>query len=331
MIENKTSKDKPKSINSLMKYMRNNKSIDVCGANHKKKLRYIGYYHGYKGYRFFYNPNKMLNYKTFDQLIAVYDFDMQTKAILYPQIMFLETAFKNYVLEEVLNYTNSCRFIDIYTNALTNYKNYKIGSKDYKKAISQRLKLRDKIYGTLSRGYDNKLIVQHFYHKDTTVPIWAIFELISLGDFGYFVKSLNNEIKLNVANSIGFNVSSSGADEKLTERIIFIIKDLRNAIAHNDTVYDTRFKASNPSQKISKYLTSVTKIENIKFNNIVDYVILVAYLMKCFGVSKSDIKLMIRKFTNNYETLRNNIPIDMFNTILPTDTRTKLTSFINWL
>ena len=87
---------KPKSINALMSYMRDVKKIQISGSIQKKKLRYIGYFHGYKGYRYCNSPSSLLHYSNFNELQAVYNFDMQIKSILYPQIMFLETALKNY-------------------------------------------------------------------------------------------------------------------------------------------------------------------------------------------------------------------------------------------
>ena len=39
------------SINQLMKYLRNHHQIAVK-SNQSQALRNIGYYHGYKGYRF---------------------------------------------------------------------------------------------------------------------------------------------------------------------------------------------------------------------------------------------------------------------------------------
>lgn len=54
----------------------------------------MGYFHGYKGYRYCYSPSSLLPYTGFNELQAVYEFDMNLKAILYPQIMFLETTIK---------------------------------------------------------------------------------------------------------------------------------------------------------------------------------------------------------------------------------------------
>lgn len=53
---------KPKSINSLMAYMRDEKKINIYGSLQKRQLRNMGYYHGYKGYRYCGSPNQILFY-----------------------------------------------------------------------------------------------------------------------------------------------------------------------------------------------------------------------------------------------------------------------------
>lgn len=50
------SKLKVKSIDSLMKYLRDTHYIAIEGTVYKRKLRNIGYYHGFKGYRYINNP-----------------------------------------------------------------------------------------------------------------------------------------------------------------------------------------------------------------------------------------------------------------------------------
>lgn len=321
---------KVKSIDALMKYLREEKSLKISGSIQKRHLRNIGYYHGYKGYRFYSTPNNMLCYKNFNELESVYDFDMQIKSLLYPKIMFLETAFKNYALEEILVEVKSGRFADVYSNALTFYKKFSIGSKEYKNQLKKRMKLRNNIYSDLSRDYEKKLIVQNFYHKDKPVPIWAIFELISFGEFGSLLSTLDPKIKLKLSKSIGFN-RAFDTDGSLTQTIVYILKDLRNAIAHNDTVFDTRFKSSKISNKISNYLTLTTGINNITFATIVDYIILIAYLLSCFKISKTEIKKFIKDFMACYESLRSKIPINIYNKIIHTDTRNKLINLEKYL
>ena len=91
-----------KSIDSLMSYLRNNYNIEISGSKHKRKLRNIGYYHGYKGYRFINKPSQRIIFTKFDEILAINKLDFDLKALFYPQVMFIETALKNYVLEVVL-------------------------------------------------------------------------------------------------------------------------------------------------------------------------------------------------------------------------------------
>ncbi|GJM70295.1 hypothetical protein HMSSN036_25110 [Paenibacillus macerans] len=48
---------KIKNIDSLMKYLRDRHNIAISGGHQKRRLRNIGYYHGYKGYRFINTPS----------------------------------------------------------------------------------------------------------------------------------------------------------------------------------------------------------------------------------------------------------------------------------
>ena len=314
---------KPKSINSLMAYMRDVKNVDIKGSTDKKKLRYMGYFHGYKGYRYYNRPTNLYSFRSFDEIQAIYDFDMSIKTMFYPEIMFLETALKNYVLEVVIDETQSKRFADIYAKVLTDYKSYSIASKEYKKSIGKRMNLRNKVYNLISRDYGKRFIVNHFYDKDQPIPIWAIFELISLGEFGVFLDCLNQKVSKKISKSVGIKNSYDG-DGKLLPLIVYTLKDLRNAVAHNNTLFDTRFKTGKVNQRIAKCISAETGITNITFDSIVDYVILIAYMMKLLECPKKKVQSFIRRFEKCCDELRGKVTTSIFNTIVYTDTRNKL-------
>lgn len=318
---------KVKSIDALMKYLRDKHRIYISGSTHKRKLRNIGYYHGYKGYRFIKKPSKKIPYTDFNQVLSVNKCDMDLKALFYPQIMFIETAIKNYVLEIVLKHGKTDSFDTIFDTLLTNYKIHKVGSDDYKKALNKRLRLRNKFYETLANNYSsNKQVVQHFYHQDRHVPIWAIFEVISLGEFGNFVSCLDIKIKRDISKSLNLNQAFDG-DAKMTENIIFLIKDLRNSIAHNDVIFDTRFQTNKPKQALIKALQIDTGINNITFNTIVDYLILFIFIQKQLYISsKTELKRIVNNFEKIIEHFRPQIPTSVYHQIFHTDTKNKLES-----
>lgn len=310
---------KPKSINALMANMRNNKRINIQGSTQKKKLRYMGYFHGYKGYRYCRVPANRLPFSDFNELQSVYDFDMRIKTIIYPAIMFIETALKNYALECVVSNSKSESFAEVFSNSLTNYKSFPVGNSDFKAAMRKRLELRNHIYSTISRDY-KKDLVHHYYDKDESVPIWAIFELMTLGEFGTFVSCLDDKLKKSFSKEIGIKASFD-PDGKIPEMLIFAIKDLRNAVAHNGIIFDTRFKTANISSRISTYIQNETSIKGVAFDTILDYLVLIIVIMKGLKNSKPILIALVNDFEREYEALRKRIPVSLFNQIAYTNTR----------
>lgn len=238
-----------------MKYLRDKKGIHIEGSSQKKRLMNIGYYHGYKGYRYINKPSKQIPYSDFEELLAIYDFDSQLKSLFYPCVMKIETALKSYVLETMVASTHSDSFNDAYTMLLDNYKMFSTTGKTFKtdkdreKAetkfkheLKKRLDLRNRIYKvqTDAFGNDNK-IAGHFLSHDMNIPLWGIFELLSLGEFGHFVSCLNYNCRVSISKELGITPSDD-TNAMLPQRLIYSIKDLRNSIAHNDVIFDTRFR-----------------------------------------------------------------------------------------
>ena len=62
------------------------------------------------------------------------------------------------------------------------------------------------------------------------------------------------------------------------EKIMYLIKSLRNSIAHNDVVFDVRFKDTKVASSLCKFLENETGCQYIDFNTITDYVILISFL-----------------------------------------------------
>lgn len=180
---------KVKTTNALMKYLRDSHKISIGNSKDKRNLINIGYYHGYKGYRYINNPLNRINVTDFKEIVYIVDFDSKLKSLLYPQIMQIETISKNIVLQLLVEEYNTDEFNEIYENGMTNYRF--CNPKEYKETMKRRLKLQNNIYSSLSRSYtNNNKIVSHFYSKDRHVPIWGIFEIISLGTFADFINCL---------------------------------------------------------------------------------------------------------------------------------------------
>lgn len=314
---------KPKTVNGLMKYLRDNKGMSIGSSLDKRRLRNIGYYHGYKGYRYISRPSNIVAYSSFDELYAVYSFDSSVKALLYPRVMQIETALKNYVLEKVTVASGSSSFTDIY-NTLLNYSLSITDEREKKIELKRKLNLRDKINRAQTNAFnDDNEIAKHFLSCGTPMPIWAIFELISLGEFGNFVACLNTNIKLSLSSDLGLrpNDNQNGA---LLHKLIFVIKDLRNAIAHNEVVFDTRFKSNSIANATKRAVANATGIYSVDFESIVDYYALIVYMLSLIRIPKTELKRYVKDFEEIIESLKKQVTGSIFDMIVHTDYTRKL-------
>lgn len=331
------SEQHPKSTDGLMRYLRNKKGIAISGSSQKRKLMNIGYYHGYKGYRYINIPSNKVPYTKFEELASIYDFDTQLKSLFYPYVMFIETALKNYVLDILVTSTNSESFIVIYNQLLDNYKMFSTTGKTYKNAsarqkaeekfkyeLKHRLNLRNRIYKVQTDAYANgNKIADHYLRNGINLPIWATFELLSFGEFGHFVSCLNKNCRIDISKKLGIRPTDD-TNAMMPQRLIYTIKDLRNAIAHNDVIFDTRFRTGEINKQVGRVISNVTEINILTFGTITDYLILVIYQLKLLHVSKTEMKHIISRFEGIVEKLRSNIPINIFNQIIHTDNYSKI-------
>lgn len=308
------------TIRQMMRYLRNNHNMSIK-SNQAHALRNLGYYHGYKGYRFIRTPQNRIPFRTFDELLAINNFDMHLKSLLYPKVMFIETALKSYVIEAVLADSKSENINDIFNHSLTYYKTFRAGSRDYKRFFTKRMTLRGSINNTVKRDYgQHNQIVNHFFNQDREIPIWAIFESMTLGDFGTFFWCCNNNVKLNTSKLLNLP-SNLDSDGELTKDIIFTIKDLRNAIAHNNVIFDARFRTNTISPRLVSLLQKETSVRQIDFQYIDAYIILIIYVLRKMQVTKTECKQLISGYNNSKELLREQISVPIWSQILGSGTR----------
>ncbi len=296
-----------KKTDALMRHLRES-GISISGQKQKRQLINTGYYHGYKGYRFFGNAKKRLPFKSYDEIYATIQYDSNLKALLYGKMMFIETAVKNIALESILVKANSESIQTMYDKVVSGYNNApKSAEVDQKRKLQQnKLNLQNRIQTNLANAYrKGNPQITHFYNNIgySDVPVWALFEIMTMGDLGYLLSCLTYEVRDDISKRLSLNVSSD-TNRELIYKYIYILKDLRNAIAHNAVVFDTRFRNIDPSAPMKQCLILEIGLPYVNFKTIGDYVILMSYYLKMLKVSKTEIKAFIRDFeklTDNYK------------------------------
>ena len=259
-----------------------------------------GYFHGYKGYRFFCDPSKKLPFASYDEVYATIQYDSKLKSLFYSKVMYIETAVKNIALECILNKAKSENIQDMYDRAVSGYRNAPPFADENKKRSLQKdkLRLQKTIQDLLSREYNKgNRKVAHFYNhiNYNDIPIWALVEIMMLGDFAQLLSCLTFDCREDISNKLGISLHRD-TNRELVYNYLYAMKDLRNAVAHNDVIFDTRFRKMDPSSAMKSTLESEIGLPYVNFKTIGDYLILTCYYLKLLKVQKTEINAFIRDF-----------------------------------
>lgn len=322
-----------KTINGLMRHLRSS-SIPISGKQ-KRNLINTGYFHGYKGYRFFKHHTRRLPFSSYDEVYATIQYDAGLKALFYDKIMFIETAVKNVALMCILDKVGSENIQDMYDKVVSSYNNSPQNSTNgqKKKFQQNKLNLQGTIQSYLSKGYkQNNPQITHFYNNMGygDVPIWSLFEVMTMGDFGFLISCLTYDMRDYISKKLGLNVAVD-TDRELVYQYIYTIKDIRNAIAHNAVIFDTRFRKIDPTRAMKRCLEQEIGLPYINFKTIGDYLILVCYYLKLLGVTKTEIKSFIRKFENITDNYINSVNSNVSNIVVHPDLRQRLNILKNFI
>lgn len=244
--------------------------------------------------------------------------------------MQLETSLKNHTIAVIVNnnYTDLNTIFEFYLN---HYKEFKRDSGKYKNEMKIRLQLKQNFDGVIARNYVGSPIIQHYVHNNKSVPLWAIFELITLGDYGNFLICLDTNTRLKLEEKVGIVDKVNDTDGSMLPRHVFIIKELRNAIAHNSIVFDCRFKGMRIKNSLKHQLELATNISNINFDSIVDYLILIIYYQKGLRKNRTTIRFLVKEFRILINDLKLSINKATFDKILGTDVYNKLNSLNRYI
>lgn len=320
---------KPQTINGLMRHLRNDCGVKIEGSYQKKQLISYGYYHGYKGYRFYARSSNAIPYSNFSEVVAVIEYDNNLKTALYPHLMFIETAIKNIVCNESVQGLKFDTFEHLYKERMSdNPANTKLQTK--------RLKLRNSVFSKLAdryqkeEDYENKM-VRHFYNRGEDVPIWVVFEILYLNDLAQFFECLNVPNRGIILSELDMLSPSIDTNRQLLAPALYTLKTLRNAVAHNNIVFDSRFKDRAINTVLKTWLEKETGISNITLSSLIDYIILICCLLKRLDFSNTRAKTIIDAYENENTKLYNSVSNGIYSMIISSGVGPKIAGLKSYL
>lgn len=316
-----------KNIDGLMRHLRSN-GVTISGHKQKRQLMNTGYFHGYKGYRFFKDASNKLPFRSYEDVYATIQYDSKLKALFYSKIMYIETAVKSISLECIMQEAKSENIQAIYDKAVSGFKNAPASADlDTKKKLQKnKLILQNIVQGYLARAYhEGNPKITHFYNNMSYsgVPIWALVEIMTLGDFGFLLSCLTIKTRETISKKLGIGLRNDTYRE-LVYKYLYTLKDLRNAIAHNAVVFDTRFRRFDPNRAMKRTLESEIGLPYVNFKSIGDYLILTCYYLKLLEVPKTEIRSFIRDFEKITDEYMNSVESAVANMVIRTDLQSRL-------
>lgn len=316
---------KPLAANALMRHLRS-KNVSIRGSKSKNDLINYGYFHAYKGYRFV-RKDVNLPIATFGEIVALVDFDNDLKSLLFPSLSFIETAIKNRAVSIMQSH---CKSIDVNTAFLFAFNRYqKMEVKKRNEEIRERLSLQTMMYERVRRELKDNPIISHFAQKYDHVPLYAVAEIVDLGTLGLMLRCSNDFIRNKLSDELGIP-KSRDQNREMVYKVVYALKDLRNAIAHNSPVFDCRFHKFALPQSCLSLVGTETKIAGITMNKLTDYLVLVVFLLKHLGRSKTEMAKLIKSFQKIYDTLCERVSPSLVSLVFVYSVSTQLSLLKNY-
>lgn len=162
------------------------------------------------------------------------------------------------------------------------------------------------------------------------MPVWALFEIMTMGDFGNLLSCLTYDLRDDITKKLGLNVAYD-TNRDLIYLYVYALKDLRNAVAHNAVVFDTRFRRSDPTKAMTQSLKSEFNLPYVNFKTIGDYVILICYYLKLLKVSNSEIRLFIDEFARIVNDYRSAVSTPIADIVIHPDLSSRISILKNFI
>ena len=202
--------------------------------------------------------------------------------------------------------------------------------------LTNRLKLRNSVFSKLSEKYqreedsDNQM-VRHFYNRGEDAPLWVVFEILYLSDLARFFECLNTSARTTILGELDMLDCAIDSNKKLLSYVLYTLKALRNAVAHNNIVFDTRFKDRNVSKILKRWVEKETGINNITLYSLVDYIIVLCCVLKRVDFSNGRASRILDRYEDLNRNLKDRVTPVIYNKIVSSNVSAKINGLRRYL
>ena len=136
------------------------------------------------------------------------------------------------------------------------------------------------------------------------------------------------DVRNAVSDVFGIGISIDTARTYLGD-MVNQLRFLRNAVAHNDVVFDNRFKHNNAPNSVYKIFQSFGGLSSFNCDKIFDYFVILAWFMKKLGCPKKEIKNFLNAYKKATDSYKEKIPPAIQNIVIPTNYSSMVSTVIS--
>lgn len=233
----------------------------------KFKLQEIGYFSLILGYKNIFKDKNTKDYitgTTFEDILGLYTFDEELRALFLKYILKVERAIKS-------QYSYSfCKTYGDSQNEYFNVNNYNY--QKYQEDINELVGILKDIATNIDSNYN---YIKHNIKKYGNVPLWVLINALTLGNiskmYEFSLASLKSQIARAYKNIYGSDLSA----------MLSVLSKFRNVCAHNERLYNYKTKKSITDLSVHKELKINKKGKQYRFgkNDLFSVVISFRYLL----------------------------------------------------
>ena len=255
------------------------------------KLQHIGYYSLIDGYKnLFYNPmtRKYEPDTTFEDIVALYDFDKKLRTLIFENICNIEQKIRSLI---------SYHFCETYSenqDAFLNPNNYNNTNKN-----SPGIQ---KLISILSKEAINSTEHAYVVYQRNTygnVPLWVVLNTLTLGQtskmYSFFTTSIQSKISTNF----------KAVNEKELSQYLKVLTHFRNICAHNERLFSFKSRYEIPDTLLHAKLQIPKNGQHYAYGKSDLFSIIISF---CYLLNENEVKEFKQEFTkliNKFEKKSN--------------------------
>lgn len=238
-------------------------------------------------------PETFIDNCNFNNLLYIYNLDMELKSILFRYLLEFERTLKSYIS---YIFSKECGRNEKFF--YLNFKNYSSEAGDLDIVLS--------VIKDLSIEIKNKKanFITHYLENHEEIPLWVLINQLTLGNISYLYRALKNNIKEEIAKKFSLEYKRNYSTrhqigKRVLIEVIKIVIKFRNICAHDNILL---------LAKIDKQ-TKIANIRNILDNpnyegrSLYDLICALKLVIKSndFIKLKSEIKLIFEKYKEKFD------------------------------